>query len=256
MKILYGSICKVGGRDYNQDYVLADSDERGGCFVVCDGLGSYIGSEVASRLCAEKIVEKYKDVKDIDIKRSVKVEYAESYFRQAHSYVVSNKEFNKKIASSCTTAAAVVTDKKETVIGHIGDTRVYFFDNYKLSFQTKDHSLAQLAVDSGQIELKDIRTHKDQNKLTRVLGSDYYVNPDIKVINKPLKVGDCFVLCTDGFWEYVYENEMEEDLKSSKTPQEAIDKMEARLLDRITRYNDNYSAIVVMVVNDNGKSKN
>ena len=157
------------------------------------------------------------------------------------------KERNRKIRSSCTTVACVTTDFNSTVISHIGDTRVYFFKSNKLHFQTKDHSLSQLAVEMGRIPLRDIRSDKDQNKLTRVLGSDYYIPPDCDIYNSPLQPGDAFILCTDGFWEYVYEEEMEADLASSATPEEALFKMEQRLLSRVTKFNDNYSAIVAMV---------
>ncbi len=247
MKILTGTLCKQGGREYNQDYLDLTVDENGGCLVVCDGLGSYYGSEVASRICATNIIETYTRIKQLDAQRAVRPEFCQSYVQTAHNRVVDEKEKNPKIKSSCTTVACVVTDMETTVMSHIGDTRVYFFKNNKLHFQTKDHSLSQLAVEMGQIPLRDIRSHKDQNKLTRVLGSDYYIPPDCDIYNSPLQPGDAFILCTDGFWEYVYEEEMEQDLASSETPDVAIGKMEQRLLARVTKFNDNYSAIVAMV---------
>lgn len=250
MKLLTSSICKQGGREYNQDYLDMTIDDNGACLVVCDGLGSYYGSEVASRICATKIIESYSQINQVDRERAVKPEFCQSYIQSAHNCVVDEKEHNPKIRSSCTTVACVITDFNNTVISHIGDTRVYFFKNKKLHFQTKDHSLSQISVEMGKIPLRDIRSDKDQNKLTRVLGSDYYIPPDCDIYGSPLMPGDAFILCTDGFWEYVYEEEMEEDLKNSATPEEAIEKMEQRLLERVTKYNDNYSAIVAIVTED------
>lgn len=247
MKLITSAICKQGGREYNQDYLDMSVSEDGACLVVCDGLGSYYGSEVASRICANKIVEAYNQIKQLDKERAVRPEFCQSYIQSAHNRVVDEKERNPKIKSSCTTVACMVTDFKSTVMSHIGDTRVYFFKGGKLHFQTKDHSLSQIAVEMGQIPLRDIRSHKDQNKLTRVLGSDYYIPPDCDIYNTPLAPGDTFVLCTDGFWEYVFEEEMEEDINSSATPDEVIAKMERRLLERVTKFNDNYSAIIAMV---------
>lgn len=247
MKLLTSTICKQGGREYNQDYLDLFVDGDGACLVVCDGLGSYYGSEVASRVCATKIIEQYREVKQLDGSRAVKPEYCQSYIQAAHNYVVDEKEHNPKIRSSCTTVACVTTDYRSTVISHIGDTRVYLFIGGKLHFQTRDHSLSQISVEMGKIPLRDIRSDKDQNKLTRVLGSDYYIPPDCDIYNTPLKPGDAFILCTDGFWEYVYEEEMEEDLAVSATPEEALARMEQRLLSRVTKFNDNYSAIVAVV---------
>lgn len=248
MKILTSTICKQGGREYNQDYLDLSVTENGACLVVCDGLGSYYGSEVASRICAQKIIECYTQIKQVDAERAVKPEFCQSYIQSAHNCVTDEKERNPNIKSSCTTVACVVSDFKSTVISHIGDTRVYFFKNKKLHFQTKDHSLSQISVEMGRIPLRDIRSDKDQNKLTRVLGSNYYIPPDCDIYNSPLAVGDAFILCTDGFWEYVYEEEMEEDLAFSNDPAVALARMEQRLLSRVTKFNDNYSAIVAMVV--------
>lgn len=248
MKIIANSICKIGGRNYNQDFVAVSVNGTNACFVACDGLGSYVGSEVASMLCATKIIEVYNQISDIDPSRAATPEFLQTYIQNAHNYVVSYKESTPALRSSCTTVAAVVTDCNTTTIAHIGDTRVYYFKDKKLFFQTRDHSLARVAVDMGEIDLDAIRTHKDQNKLTRVLGSDYYVAPDTEIDVTPLKPGDAFLLCTDGFWEYVYDEEAEEDLMSSTTPIEWLSKMEKRLLARVGKNNDNYSAIVAMVV--------
>lgn len=248
MKILSSSMCKIGGRDYNQDYVASSIKDSSACFVVCDGLGSYVGSEVASRLCATKIIEEFESIRDLDVERACKSEYTESYIHNAHNYVSTYKETNPQISSSCTTVSCVTTDGVTSSLAHIGDTRIYYFKNNKLTYQSKDHSISQTAVEQGLISLRDIRTHKDQNKLTRVLGSDYYIPPDVEIIKTPLEVGDAFLLCTDGFWEYIFEEEMESDLEKSSNPGEVLTKLEARLLKRIGKYNDNYSAIVAMVV--------
>lgn len=250
MRIALASLCKQGGREYNQDFLADSVDGCEACLVVCDGLGSYIGSEVASRLCATHIVEMYRKVRELDSGKAVSPDAAQTYVQLAHSYVSEFKNEHPELRSSCTTVACFLTDGSENVMAHIGDTRIYIFRNNKLAFQSKDHSLSQIAVEMGQIRLRDIRTHKDQNKLTRVLGGDYYVAPDCHVDHDPLNVGDAIILCTDGFWEYVYEEEMEEALASSATPEEALAKMEQRLLSRINKFNDNYSAIVAKVVND------
>lgn len=247
MKLLTAALCKQGGREYNQDFIASFVDENEACLVVCDGLGSYVGSEVASRLCATKIIENFMEIRVLDPSRAYMPEFVQSYIRAAHNYVTDYKEHTPQIKSSCTTVSCLTTDGTHTVMAHIGDTRIYMFRGGKLAFQTKDHSLSQMAVEMGQISLRDIRSHKDQNKLTRVLGNDYYIAPDCDVDSRPLTKGDAFILCTDGFWEYVFEEEMEADLCSSATPGEALQKMEARLLSRVTKFNDNYSAIVVMV---------
>ena len=247
MKITVASICKQGGREYNQDFVAGTGLENEACLVVCDGLGSYVGSEVASRLCATKIIDAFEKTHAQSHDRAFLPETVQSYVLSAHNYVADYKENNPEIKSSCTTVACFVTDGNTSVMSHIGDTRIYLFRKGKLVFQTRDHSLSQVAVEMGQISLRDIRTHKDQNKLTRVLGNDYYIEPDCEVTHDALAAGDAIILCTDGFWEYVFEEEMEQDIADSATPEEALIRMETRLLSRVNKFNDNYSAIVAFV---------
>ena len=261
MKLVTSALCKQGGRQYNQDFVASFAEGSEACLVVCDGLGSYVGSEVASRLCATKIVENFLEIRALDRKRAFLPEFVQSYVKTAHNYVTDYKEANPMLKSSCTTVACLTTDGTHTVMSHIGDTRIYMFRGGKLAFQTKDHSLSQMAVDMGQIALRDIRSHKDQNKLTRVLGSDYYIAPDCDIDSRPLHKGDAFILCTDGFWEYVYEEEMEAALTSSRNPNEVLRKLESLLLSRVDNFNDNYSAIVMMVYEkeegaEHGKNSN
>ena len=248
MKISAASICKQGGREYNQDFVSGIVTGTEACIVVCDGLGSYVGSEVASRLCATKIVDMFSSLRDSEPERAFLPETVQSYIHAAHNYVSDYKERLPEIKSSCTTAACCVTNGNGIVMSHIGDTRIYLFRDGKLAYQSKDHSMSQLAVEMGEIALRDLRTHKDQNKLTRVLGGAYYVDPDCEISSGPLKEGDAIIICTDGFWEYVYEEEMEDALKKSDDAEQILLHLEKLLLGRINKFNDNYSAVVAKVV--------
>lgn len=273
MEWAISTVCKKGGRDYNQDYLAAAVDTNSACFVVCDGLGSYVGSEVASNLSSGQVIRSYKELliqkgnlystnqvsnttsEDSDstvdstapIQNLFTDEFVLATIQKAHEYVATYKEQNPIIASSCTTLACVFSENDKMVIAHIGDTRVYVVRQGKIDFQTKDHSLAQVAVDKGEINSHEIRQHKDQNKLTRVLGSDYFVAPDIKILDTPLEKGDGFMLCTDGWWEYVYEDEIEAIFKLTNNPQDALQRMERRLTKRAPQYNDNFSAIIAMI---------
>jgi serine/threonine protein phosphatase PrpC len=88
-----------------------------------------------------------------------------------------------------------------------------------------------------------VRFHDDRNKLLKVLGNDENLN--IRKIDDAVSIesGDAFLLCSDGFWEYVYEVEMEADLIKSDSPKDWIEYMIKRLLLRVTGNNDNFTAI-------------
>ena len=140
MKIRVSTLCKIGGREYNQDYLSSSINEKAACFCVCDGLGSYYGSEVASQLCATHVIKDFEKVCAIDPVRAVRRTFLEAYVQNAHNHVVAHKQRSPEISTSCTTVAIAVTNGTTTTFAHIGDSRIYFFKDHKLTYQSKDHS--------------------------------------------------------------------------------------------------------------------
>lgn len=235
-----------GGRERNQDYLAYATTGTDTCLVACDGLGSYDGSEIISSLCADTIVESFKRSVDENSAEAYSVENCRQIMLEAQNVLLEQKKRVPELKDACTTMACVITNKEKSFLVHIGDTRIYLFKDGKLFFQTRDHSLAQYAVDRGDITLKEVRTHKDQNKLTRVMGSDYYIPPDIDIYSEPIKQGDAFVLCTDGYWEYIFEDELQNILENSATSDEALLNLQCVLENRVDKYNDNFSIIIAV----------
>lgn len=241
MNIDVSTLCKQGGREYNQDYVSTFFDTDGGCFVLCDGLGGYSGSENASKIASRSIIKQFKD------KPELKEKALEKYIVHAHKQIIEFKKYNPQNGSICTTVTSVLTNFDEVVVGHVGDSRIYYFSDDKILYQSVDHSLSQLAVEIGDITVDQIREHPDRNILLKVVGSKKAVEPTVIKLDHKVKPGDRILLMTDGFWEYVHENEMIEDMKKAENPKEWIDKMEKRLLKRVDSGNDNYSAVAVFL---------
>lgn len=240
MNIDVSTMSKQGGREYNQDYVSTFFDNRGGCFVLCDGLGGYSGSENASKIAARAMVKQYKE-KPVCTEKNL-----QKYIQTAHKQILEFKKFNPSNGSICTTLTTVMTDLNSVIVGHVGDSRIYYFSDDKIIYQSVDHSLSQLAVEVGDIELSQIRNHPDRNVLLRVLGSKKPAEPYVAQLDHKVKSGDKIILMSDGFWEYVLEDEMIEDSKKCQNPKEWIDRMEKRLLKRVDFYNDNYSVVAVI----------
>jgi protein phosphatase len=235
-------LSEIGGRSYNQDYVMVSQKNGKYCIAVADGLGSYNGSEIASRVAVQYLVDWFNencDSEDLFIKSSVS-----SALMRAHEKIIEYKETDVSISSSCTTIAFVVSDNTTSVMAHIGDTRIYEIKNGKILYRSKDHSLAQIAVERGEITADQISTHKDQNKLLRVLGSDYFVDADISTDFFPLSCGDGFVVCTDGLWEYVKDKEFEELFENKSTSSVKLEKLKKLHDERAEFGCDNFSVAV------------
>lgn len=234
----YSFVCKTGGRPHNQDSIAAFMREGCYCFAVCDGLGAYSGSGTASRICADTLRQELGN-------EPLSPDTVVRLLQSAHNAITEVKRFAEDMESACTTFAGVFADGEQTIIAHIGDSRVYRFSDGKLVSCTSDHSLAQIDVERGKIDRKDLGKHKDQNKLTRVLGGKFFIRPDLDILPAPRK-GDVFIICSDGFWEYVSEEFMEQTLSCEQNADGILRTLENRLLEEAVPGHDNYSAVIAV----------
>lgn len=236
-------ISSRGGRAFNQDYADYAVAGQYVCIAVGDGLGAYSGSEVASETAVRAALNWFRKAvkKDDDLFTGAAMN---KLFKCAHASVHKVKGGAPELRGSCTTLSVVIADDEKLIAAHEGDTRIYFFNDNSIEFYSKDHSLARLAADKGEIAYADIRTHRDQNKLLRVVGADYFTQPDYK-IRRNHGPNDSVLICTDGFWEFVYEYDMEDALKTTGSATEALKDLENRLNLRVTEGNDNYTAMLL-----------
>ncbi|MDR0425885.1 MAG: serine/threonine-protein phosphatase [Clostridiales bacterium] len=237
-------ISKKGGRTYNQDCAAQMTVNGKTAVVVCDGLGAYAGSDIAGEIAIDRVLKQLKKdiIKGEDVLSPVALTKA---VKAAHNAILKGKGFKGDFIEGCTTIALVVTDGKGAAIATLGDTRVYYFKNGKLGFQSRDHSLAQAAVDRGEIKREEIRYHSGQNKLTKVIGSDVFSPPDIHIISGPLSDGDLLMIASDGFWEYVFESEMAQAAGRGLDARTLVEGLETLLLGRVDGRNDNYTAVAL-----------
>lgn len=222
-----------GGRPYNEDSCRAVSGLTELCLVVADGLGGHGGGELASSAATEKICLTWNGQAD-------KLRLVER-IQEANKAVL---ELQTPACAMKTTVVALELEKQNAVWAHVGDSRLYHFHNGKIVTQTRDHSVAQMSVMLGDITPDQIRFHPDRSRVLRALGQKDALKVDCK--EAQLEKGKhAFLLCTDGFWEYVLENEMEEELGKAENPDEWLSLMRKRLSERIPEDNDNNTAAAV-----------
>ena len=208
---------------------------------MADGLGGHKGGEIASRLAVEEIVNQFTQYPDFSLSA------IRGYIESAQNAVLLKQKESFELNTMRTTIAVLMSNNKKVLWAHVGDTRLYFFRSGKIIFQSKDHSVPQALADAGEISPDQIRFHEDRNRLLRALGTDGKLRPSFQEKKKTIKHEDAFLICTDGFWEYVSEAEMENALKDSSTPDVWLKKMEGILLGKVQGKHDNYSGIVIFV---------
>jgi len=235
MKISTAFLSEIGGRERNEDTVCIRQKEGNLCVFVGDGLGGYDGGKIASMAAAEAVMKHW----------GSQGLMTEAHMRAAAA--AADKLVQEKQASMMgemkTTLVALQVEGEQARWMHVGDSRLYYFRNGALAAQTLDHSVSQMAVLMGEIPQEGIRFHADRNRVLRALGSGN-AKPDISPLTE-LKEDTAFLLCTDGFWEYVYEKEMETTLKEAKEPMDWLEKMKEILEKRVPQGNDNFSAVAV-----------
>lgn len=233
MHYTYASFSNTGARANNEDALRVRHQEGRLLAVVADGLGGHDNGELASRLTVDSIFEELQP-------EQVDEDTLAYSLLHAHDAIRSTPNCGK------TTVAALWLSDGLGVAAHVGDSRIYQFRDGRIVYQSQDHSMVHLALMVGEITAQELRHHKDRNKLFRVLGEENE-SPKVDSTELDIRPGDRFLLCSDGFWEPVTEEDMLRDLEAAQTPQQWLD----RMLDRITAAaapkQDNYSAICVLL---------
>lgn len=232
--IMIAAYSDIGGRRENEDSCGYAQGGHGAFWVsVADGVGSCGGGKIASEIAVEEsraFFSRNPFCSPRELNR---------LFDAVNRKILQQQSDDVKMR---TTAAFLAVRGAWLIWGHVGDSRIYHYLNGTLVHYTADHSVPQLAVAMGEIRRDQIPGHPDRNKLTRALGA-VGVRPEI---HDPVKLGrgaHAFLLCTDGFWEYVTEDEMHSDLLESKTPDEWLQRMRGRLQLRCGDSNDNNTAV-------------
>jgi len=246
----------IGNRATNEDSHALLNNNKSIIALVADGLGGEGHGDMASRIAVETIGKYLLLGGDyqVDMSSRVTVEINNNLSCDTKIEDISdainaaNMEINKHHSTNGnkmkSTIAALYISEKKCYAAHVGDTRIYQFRNNKIIYQSIDHSVSQMAVIVGEIKVDEIRSHADRNKLTRSLGA--WDNIEADVAELFIKAGDAFLLCSDGFWEHVFEQDMCSDLATSNTAAEWLTKMRKRVEQRITPTGDNHSAITII----------
>jgi len=240
--LAYASLTKTGSRQINEDSVGARRTTNGMFCIVADGLGGHSAGEVASKLAVEaalRVIEKGGHAFE---------ETLAACMNEGQNSIMEEQLRQKRVSEMKTTAAMLLIEGNMARWAHIGDSRVYMFEGADMASRTIDHSVPQMLAIQGEIEEKEIRFHEDRNRLTRVMGVEWdtprFVLSDTVKLAAPVS----FLLCSDGFWEYIDEKEMSRLLKNTEQPGEWLIEMEKIVLENGKNKNmDNYSAVAAFL---------
>lgn len=233
---------ETGPREENEDSVGVKVYTKNIIAVLADGLGGQEDGKAASGLIVENLLlcgqeEEFPDTDQI-----------RSAIFYANDAILQRRQGDSGMKS---TAVYLCIGEDRAVWAHTGDSRLYHFygkteDQYEMKEYTLDHSIPQLAVYMGEITREEIRSHPGRNRLIHVLG----VEDPYCVVAEPVRLDPgyhAFLLCSDGFWECMEEENFCQQLQEKQAAEDWILSMVQKAQQDGKEFQDNYSAIGILL---------
>ena len=177
---------------------------KGRLAIVADGMGGYEGGQEASRIAVEVIEDIYSNAGAGDPRT-----WLLEGFQVAHRRIQEYAEKYPDLQGMGTTCTAMALLDHLLYFAHVGDSRLYLVRGSSISRLTHDHSYVSRLVENGILRAEEAESHPQRHILTAALGAGITITPDSPAQPVSLQSGDVLVLCTDGLWGLLTEDEIQ-----------------------------------------------
>lgn len=235
------------GKKYNEDAVDICEISDGVLGILCDGVGSDNGGDLAARLVTKSIARFFETLETDDYLERIKLS-----IQEANQFVVAHSSINTSVDNMATTVDVVFVKQNFIYWGHLGDSRIYLFRDGKLNQVSKDHSLVQKLVDEGFITLKQAENHPRKNVILKAIGNKSGVEPDLSKMKLNDFVNTKIFMCSDGIHNLLTKQEIESIISDNDF--EGI-KQNIQQLVEARGALDDYSFICINIENNNDRQK-
>lgn len=206
--------------------------------VVADGMGGHRGGEVASAMAVGTLGDMCREG------HGAAPDRMRAAIERANAEIFERAASTRRLAGMGTTVVALLLSKAgPAFVAHVGDSRLYRLRDGSLATLTEDHSLAAQLLRNGEITVEEARTHPRRNVLIRSVGIGKRVDAEITPVE--VRAGDTFLLCSDGIYEMLPDDEIRAVLLSTPDAHTAV----AWLVDAANQRGgkDNATALSVQV---------
>lgn len=212
-------------REVNEDCWLleqpreeATMKQKGILALVADGMGGHAAGDVASKLAASVIRATYYNSA---APPALALEEALHSANRALYQMATKQSHLRGMGTTCT---ALVLWNDVALSSQVGDSRLYLVRNGAIYLMSEDHSAVMEMVRRGAMSLADARQHEDKNIILRALGPQPAVQVSTWQTPFPLRDGDQFVLCSDGLYDLVRDDEIQQTV-STLAPSAACERL-------------------------------
>ncbi len=215
MRVEYADITLVGAREENQDRVVAAVAEHAALLLVVDGMGGHADGARAAEVTQKTMLEAFWHTPHPLFDP---LGFLHLTLGRAHEEVVrigTNLPMEQRPRATC---AVCLVQQRAAWWAHIGDSRVYHIRRGTLVQRTRDHSHVELLLREGLITPDQAVNHPMRNFVECCLGGDPIL-PDMTLTGRrALEADDVLLVCTDGMWSTLKDEEIASRLGSSGTP--------------------------------------
>jgi len=211
MKFTIFQNSRQGPRQYNQDRLAYSYSKDALLLVVADGMGGYKNGDLAAELAVKTITKAFQRLAVPTLSSPAK--FLIDHIQQIHDMIDQFAQEREMLESPRTTIVVAVVQRGMLYCAHVGDSRLYHFRDGHLLYRTEDHSIVQSMYNKGIISKADMSEHPYRHKIYSCLGGD--TPPKIDLSDRcELAEGDTILLCTDGVWGSVSDEQMKRSLNT------------------------------------------
>jgi len=223
-------------RKVNEDSFYI-SHERN-VLAVADGMGGYVGGEIASKTAVEAIAYYFKN---FNYAAPVQLEKAIQY---ANSSIISKTLIDPSLKGMGTTVSMVTLARHMAFWGHVGDSRIYLYREGVFSQISVDHTIVQVLLDKGKITEEEALNHPQRHVLTRAVGVDSNLIVDTGAFE--VQPNDRILICSDGLTSFIGKPELCDAIGDySRTEREIINDLFGQVYENGAK--DNVTAILTTI---------
>ena len=240
-------ISLVGGREENQDRVATAVAAQAALLVVVDGMGGHADGARAAQVTQQVIVDAFWQVSQPLFDP---LGFLHLTLGRAHSEVVklgAQLPLEQRPRATC---AVCLIQQHASWWAHVGDSRVYHVRRGALVMRSRDHSHVELLLREGLINAEQAQTHPMRNYVECCLGGDPIL-PDMSLTRRrPLEPNDVLMVCSDGLWGALKDEEIVSELGSPGALRDKLAKLGERAVKRAGSAGDNATAAALRWLGD------
>ena len=209
-------------RDHNEDNVIIINNENNEYILaVADGMGGHKAGEVASEIVINHLTEEFYRLETLGTKESA-IEWLRNIVTEMNNKIFEYTKENPDSKGMGTTFVCAIKTNDYLLYGNIGDSSGFVIKNKKMHKVTKDHTLVNLLVSTGELTEEEAKYHPRKNVLMRALGAN---NPiDIDIFDVDTNISG-ILLCSDGLTNMLTKEQIEKVLNSDLEIEETVEKL-------------------------------